>query len=440
MLLSLTLTMNYDNIKYNNLRFKRSAQILSNSYILPRIARRTRRLISVIFSVKSEKSVVNTFKLYSSKWTQLYLNNYLKTDMKTYFLTISLSLLLVVGCNSNYYSEKDFTSIKKIDSHIHLNSDRTIFPDQAVKDNFILITLNVDHGDSADIQKQLDFARLAVKNYPGTVYYAPTFFFDTTEWKYDDWSNKVIEQIKTNLSEGAVSVKIWKNIGMVVRDREGKFIMADNPKLDPVIDYLVKNNITLSGHLGEPLDCWLPLEKMTVSTDSAYFAAHPQYHMYLHKEFPSYEAQITARDKMLEKHPDLQFVAAHLASLEWSVDELAKRLDRFPNISADLAERIVHFQYQSVEDYEKVRNFCIKYQDRILYGTDMSDRGILSPEELIAHYHEIWTDDWKYFTSDEEMASPAFKGKFKALHLPKEVVNKIFYDNAAKWYKLEKSN
>ncbi len=360
--------------------------------------------------------------------------------MKKFLLTGFLPLLILAGCQNNYYSEKDYNTLKKIDSHVHLNSDRTIFPDQALKDNFILITLNVDHGDSAEIRSQLDVARKAVKKFPGTVYYAPTFFFDTAAWNNDSWSDKVIEEIKGNLSEGAVSVKFWKNIGMVVRDRQGKFIMIDNPKIDPVIDYLVKNNIPLSGHLGEPLDCWLPLEKMTVKTDSAYFASHPQYHMYLHKEFPSYEAQITARDKMLEKHPDLQFVSAHLASLEWSVDEIAKRLDRFPKMSVDLAERIVHLQYQSLEDYDKVRDFCIKYQDRILYGTDMSDRGTPDTGELIAHYRDIWTTDWKYFTSDDEMTTPAFKGAFKALHLPKEVINKIYYENAARWYNLGKIN
>lgn len=358
--------------------------------------------------------------------------------MKTLLLSCFMSLMLFAACNNNYYSEGDFSEVRKIDSHVHINARRTIFEDQAVKDNFALITLNVDHGNSSEIGNQLNIAMEAAKKYPGTVYYAPTFFFDTTGWQNDDWSNGVIETLKSSMSEGAVSVKFWKNIGMVVRDREGKFIMADNPKIDPVVDYLVRNNIPLTGHLGEPKDCWLPLDEMTVNTDSAYFAIHPEYHMYLHREFPSYEAQITARDNMLAKHPGLKFIAAHLASLEWNVDEIAKRMDRFPDMSVDLAERIVHLQYQSLADYNKVRDFCIKYQDRILYGTDMSDRGTQNADELIAHYHDIWTTDWKYFTSDDEMTTPAFKGKFRALHLPKDVVNKIFYKNAVRWYGLEK--
>lgn len=356
--------------------------------------------------------------------------------MKTNFGYALFFLLLMIGCKSNYYSDKDFSSITKIDAHVHVWTDKTSFEDQAIKDNFLLITIDVDHGDSTAILDQLNYSLMEVQKFPGRVFYAPTFYFDTTGFDKEDWSSKVIAQLHRGISKGAVSVKLWKNIGMTVRDRKGNFIMVDNPKLDPVIDFIVKNNLPLTGHLGEPKNCWLPLDKMTVNTDSSYFANNPQYHMYLHPEYPSYEAQVDARDHMLEKHPELQFIGCHLGSLEWSVDELAKRLDKFPNMAVDMAERIVHFQYQSLKDYDKVRNFCIKYQDRLLYGTDMSDKPGSDPEKVIEHVHNVWTTDWHYFTSDKEMTSEAFKGKFKGLQLPKEVVNKIFRDNAIRWYKL----
>ncbi len=114
---------------------------------------------------------------------------------------------------------------------------------------------------------------------------------------------------------------------------------------------------------------------MTVSSDSSYFAEHPEYHMFLHPEYPSYEAQIKARDHLLEKHPDLKFIGCHLGSLEWNVDSLAKRLDRFPNMVVDMSARICHLQFQSASNRNRVRNFCIKYQDRLLYGTDTGDGG-----------------------------------------------------------------
>ena len=113
---------------------------------------------------------------------------------------------------------------------------------------------------------------------------------------------------------------------------------------------------------------------MTVNNDKEYFREHPQYHMFLHPELPSYEDQMAARDRMLAKNPHLKFMGAHLASLEWSVDRLAAFLDRYPNTVVDLAARMGQVQYQSNHDRGKVRRFFIRYQDRLLYGTDLSAR------------------------------------------------------------------
>src|SRR5690606_15613879 len=113
---------------------------------------------------------------------------------------------------------------------------------------------------------------------------------------------------------------------------------------------------------------------MTDSGNYRYFKSHPEYHMYLHPEAPSYEDQINARDHLLEKFPNLIFTGAHIGSIEWSVDEIAKRLDKFPNMNIDLSARMAHLQYQSIADYDKVRNFMLKYKDRIIYGTDITIR------------------------------------------------------------------
>jgi predicted TIM-barrel fold metal-dependent hydrolase len=360
-----------------------------------------------------------------------------KIIMKTAFLFSLLISFLLAGCGNSFYTEADYPKVLKIDSHVHLNSEKTFFEDQALKDKFKLITLNVDHSDSLSVKEQLKNALSEKQKFPQDVFYGATFYFDTAGWDTDNWSKIVISQLEKNISGGAVSVKVWKNIGMTVRDRRGKFIMMDDPKLDPVIDYIVKKGLPVTGHLGEPRNCWLPLNEMTVSSDSSYFARNTQYHMFLHPEYPSYADQINARDHILEKHPDLIFIGSHLGSLEWNVDELAKRLDKFPNMAVDLSARICHLQYQSAKDRERVRNFCIKYQDRLLYGTDLAESGTGNGEGLAKRIHETWLDDWKYFTSKDEMTSDKFRGKFEGLQLPKEVVDKIFSKNAIKWYKLD---
>jgi len=357
--------------------------------------------------------------------------------MKLRIILLSVIAGLAISCQNNFYSADDFSSVLKIDSHVHINSDDGAFEDQAAIDNFILVSLNVDHGDSANIRKQFDNASLSAARHPGKVFFGPTFLFDTIGWGTDEWSEKIISQLDKDLSApGVITVKIWKNIGMTVRDRNGRFIMVDDPGISPVFQFIKSKGFPLTGHLGEPRNCWLPLEEMTVSSDSSYFARNTQYHMFLHPEYPSYEDQINARDHLLAMNPDLTFIGCHLGSLEWNVDSLAKRLDKFPGMAVDMSARICHLQYQSAIDRERVRDFCMKYQDRLLYGTDIGYSGSNNPEGFKKNTHETWIDDWKYLTSKAEMTSNKFRGTFEGLQLPKKVIDKIYYENAVKWYKL----
>jgi len=127
----------------------------------------------------------------------------------------------------------------------------------------------------------------------------------------------------------------------------------------------------------------------------------------------------------------LKFVGAHLGSLEWSVDELAKRLDLYPNFAVDMAARVCHFQ---VQDREKVREFIIKYQNRLLYATDIVVSEDSDIEESIEWLDKEWNSDWTYFSSNEKMNSPSIDGSFTGLELDDDVLRKIYRTNALDWY------
>ena len=210
--------------------------------------------------------------------------------------------------------------------------------------------------------------------------------------------------------------------------------MVDDPRFDAVFNFIIKNNIPVLGHLGEPKNCWLPADKMTIKGDRSYYTANPVYHMFLHPEFPPYEVQIAARDQLLEKHPDMKFIGAHLGSLEWNVDELAKRLDKFPNMAVDMAARITHLQFQSVNNWQKVHDFMIKYQDRLLYATDDVIAADSDFSKMKNSIHAKRIGDWKFFTGNEKMTSMDFDKPFKGLKLPRQVIDKIYRKNAERWY------
>jgi len=79
----------------------------------------------------------------------------------------------------------------------------------------------------------------------------------------------------------------------------------------------------------------------------------------------------------------------------------------------------------------------IKYQDRLIYGTDEEFFQMDNPQNLKTNIHHIWLDQWTYLVTDETMASTEIKGKFNGLKLPKTVIDKIYRTNALKWYKPE---
>jgi predicted TIM-barrel fold metal-dependent hydrolase len=332
-----------------------------------------------------------------------------------------LMALLAWGCAS----EPSFESFPKIDAHVHLNTSDPAFVRLAEQYHFKLMTLVTGSGSQERIERQLAWASCQQRAFPRSVAYSTTFSME--HWGDADWQEKTLAKLREDFAGGAVAVKVWKDIGMTFREADGRFIFIDDPAFDPIFDYIAAEGKTLVGHIGEPRNCWLPIDSMTVLNDRSYFTEHPEYHMYLHPDYPSYEQQVAARDRMLEKHPNLRFVGAHLGSLEWSVDELAKRLDAFPKMAVDTAARICHFQ---VQDREDVRRFFIRYQDRLLYGTDLSARDEVRD---FSQAIETWRNDWRYFTTDETMTSRDVPGSFSGLALPTAVLKKIYYENAAHW-------
>lgn len=344
---------------------------------------------------------------------------------------------VLLACNSNtshtneYYSPDDFPRVKKIDVHAHIRSANPAIIEQAKADNVVLVSIDVESGRQP-LNSQQNYILQLRHKFQNAIYHVTTF--DTKTINEPGWSDRQIALLKTSIDSGSIGVKVWKNIGMTIKDNNGKFIMINDSIFDPVFNYLEQNNIPVIGHVGEPKNCWLPLDQMTTNNDRNYFKDHPQYHMYLHPEYPSYEAQMQARDLLIEKHPNLKFIGAHLASLEWDVDEIAKRLDKFPNMSVEPAERMGQLQHQSINNWQKVHDFFIKYQDRVMYGTDLIVQESDNGDSVKKKAHDLWVKDWQYFTTGDSLQSDFVNKKFKGLQLPKAVIDKIYYKNAEKWY------
>jgi predicted TIM-barrel fold metal-dependent hydrolase len=328
--------------------------------------------------------------------------------------------------NSFYYE------LDKVDAHLHLNSTRSALTDEAMKEGFRLVTVNTEVPFFPDVDEQKEVAKRAGDEKPGMIDFITTF--KTDRWGKSDWADEQIDRIRKGMNEGALGVKIWKNIGMELRDQSGEFLMADHSSFDPIYEYLTDHEIPLLAHLGEPRNCWLPIDEMTVTSDRDYFSAHPQYHMYLHPEYPSYEMQLGSRDNVLARHRKLKFIGAHLASLEWSVDELAVWLDEHPAAGVDLAERVCHLQQQAADQHEKVKQFIERYQDRIIYGSDQIDDGSLKSESVRNQIRQKWRNEFRFFADSDIQSAWNVNRPFKGLGLNKDILQKLFHDNALRYY------
>ena len=348
----------------------------------------------------------------------------------TYSTIYILVIFVLQSCigETRYYKATDFAKVPKTDAHFHyLSTDKT-YMEFASSLNFKLLSPIWD-GEDVSVHDQLQCSELIQKAFP--VKYAFFGTFQVDSFNYPGFAEKAIGQIEKCMQNGAAGIKIWKNIGMVLKDTTGQFVMIDDPAFEPVFRYLEENEIPVVAHLGEPRNCWLPIDEMTDPGDALYYQNNPQFHMFQHPEVPSYERQIEARDSILKRYPKLRFTGAHLGSLEWSIDELAKRFDQFPNFKADVAARIFHLQLQSGKDYEKVRNFMIRYQDRLIYGTDseVNDTHGKSPAEICKDLETGWYRQWLYFATDSVI------NNIKGLKLPAGVIDKFYSLNTESYYK-----
>lgn len=320
----------------------------------------------------------------------------------------------------------------KFDAHVHLNVLNEPLLQYGVKANMRFLSIITDIPSFPTISEQLTTVLKIKERYPGIIQFATSFSCD--DWSSTGWLSKSLDNIKRAVDLGAVGVKVWKNIGMSIKDDAGSYIMIDHPAFEPIFQFLEDNDIVLLGHNGEPRNCWLPIDEMTVLSDKSYFSEHPEYHMFLHPEMPEYEAQLQARNRMLRRHPNLRFVGLHLASQEWDTDKVGVFLDEFPNAMVDLAERICHLQYQAIDQWQKVRDFIINYQDRIIYGSDIIVENKMHSDQLISLIRQKYRNHHQFFTEDRWMSVPKVRGRFKGLLLPAAVVEKIYSANALKTY------
>jgi predicted TIM-barrel fold metal-dependent hydrolase len=227
------------------------------------------------------------------------------------------------------------------------------------------------------------------------------------------------KKLEKAVKMGCRGLKISKRLGLGFKDKTGKFIPVDDPRIDPIWTKCAELSIPVEIHISDPKSFFTPVDKYNERYDE--LGQNPEWSFY-GDEFPSKESIIEARNRVIKKHPNTIFIGAHFGNLPEELDVVGKWLDTYPNFYVDIDARISELGRQPYT----ARKFFIKYQDRILFGTDTP----CNADAYRLYFRFLETDD-EYIDP-----TPAHKlqGRWRiyGLYLPDEVLEKIYNKNAMK--------
>ncbi|RME20411.1 MAG: amidohydrolase [Deltaproteobacteria bacterium] len=265
-------------------------------------------------------------------------------------------------------------------------------------------------------------------------------FFANIDWSgfgTPGWTERELDRLEKAAAAGARGIKIFKNLGLRVRDQDGKLVAADDPRLDPIISKCGELGLIVAIHTADPEAFFQPPTPDNPRYLELLLAPSWSFHG---KEFPSRSELLAQRNRLIERHPGTTFLGIHLANDPEHLDEVAGWLDRFPNLYVDISARIPEIGRHPPE---QVRSFFIRYQDRILFGTDL----VVSPDGLQLGSVSIFPQDdddavefyrahYRYLeTYGHGLEHPTpVQGEWKVdgIALPEEVLTKIYRTNALK--------
>ena len=247
--------------------------------------------------------------------------------------------------------------------------------------------------------------------------------FTQIDWsKIDDpnFSQEMVDQLRDAVARGARGLKVLKDLGLGVRDKTGKLITVDDTRLDPIWEECGKLGIPVSIHVSDPEAFFHPVD----NTNERYeeLLNHPDWSFY-GPQFPTKEAILAARDRIFARHPQTKFVSLHVGNWPENLDYVSGMLDKNPNVMVEFGAREAELGRQP----RRAREFFVKYQDRIMFGTDNG----MQAEMYRNHFRWLETAD-EYF---DYWGYPG-QGRWKiyGMELPDQVLEKIYHLNAERMF------
>jgi predicted TIM-barrel fold metal-dependent hydrolase len=318
-----------------------------------------------------------------------------------------------------------FHGLDPIDTHVHIYQTNPAF--LALLEKLNLHVLNIIVPRTPD-QRALDQERQQAWGFVRASHGQATLCttFNPFGYRNPGFARAAISQVDRDFSNGAVAVKIWKNIGEQVKDAKGNYVLPDNPAFEPIYKDIAAHNKTLIAHVADPDTIWEP--PTPAAPDYSYYMEHPEWYMYNKPNAPSKQAILRARDHLLGQNPNLRVVGAHLGSMEADFNQLGQHLDDYPNFAVDLAARMPYLVMQPRAD---MIAFIEKYQDRLLYATDNELYADGDISEAVRSWENTYAFDWRFFSTSDTLQYR--DRRVQGLNLSAPILRKLYHQNAVRW-------
>ncbi|MBW7891356.1 MAG: amidohydrolase family protein [Chitinophagaceae bacterium] len=228
------------------------------------------------------------------------------------------------------------------------------------------------------------------------------------------WTEKAVLQLERDVKNGANGLKIFKNLGLFVKDSKGERVPIDDARLDAIWEKCGELKIPVLIHTADPKPFWDPADEHNERWLE--IATHPGRKRGPNDPVP-WEQLIEEQHQLFRKHPATTFIAAHFGWYANDLNKLSSLLDEIPNMMIEFGAIIAELGRQP----KAAGKFFEQYQDRILFGKDS-----WVPEEYTTYFRVLESED-EYFPYHKKYH--AF-WRMYGMGLPDEVLRKIYYKNA----------
>lgn len=240
---------------------------------------------------------------------------------------------------------------------------------------------------------------------------------DYTNLEDPGYSARAAAQVEADIKAGAIGLKVWKHLGMLLFDSKGR-VPVDDPRFDAVWEVCAKYKIPVLIHTADPWGLFQPMDKNNERwLELKLRAGRNQSNQH---QF-TWEQLIGEQHNLFARHPNTTFINAHLGWLGHDLGKLGELLDRLPNVNVEIGAVTSEIGRQPRASHR----FFVKYQDRILFGKDA-----YNVAEYGVYFRLLETDD-DYFDPIRK-----YHGIWKlyGLDLPDDVLKKVYYKNALRLF------